>query len=124
MLVCFPTKLSTSYFFQHLITGAELDGAEMHKEISNVLRNKFNTHEFKCKFVEKELIRDESFGSNGGAKTRLMEVLYSAEKGKLPSDLKGDTFSHTFNTSVTPLERLLIEKKFMGPGWIEIYNYG
>ncbi|CAB97239.2 DNA polymerase [Caenorhabditis elegans] len=108
---------------KNLSTGEESSLAELHKEIGDVLRNKFNTHEFKCKMVEKELIRDESFGYGCGTKSPLMEVLYPAEKGKLPSDLKGDTFSNTFNTSVTPLERLLIEKKFMGPGWIELYNY-
>ncbi|KAF1762051.1 hypothetical protein GCK72_010313 [Caenorhabditis remanei] len=107
----------------NLRTGEESNLAELHKEIGDVLKNKFNTHEFKCKMVEKELIRDESFGNGGGTKTPLMEVLYPADKGKLPSDLRGNTFSHTFNTSVTPLERLLIEKKFMGPGWIELYNY-
>ncbi|CAL2036593.1 unnamed protein product [Caenorhabditis brenneri] len=107
----------------NLKTGEETSLAELHKEIGDVLKNKFHTQEFKCKMVEKELIRDESFGNGGGTKTPLMEVLYPADKGKLPSDLKGDSFSHTFNTSVSPLERLLIEKKFMGPGWIELYNY-
>ncbi|CAP32014.2 Protein CBG13184 [Caenorhabditis briggsae] len=108
---------------ENLRTGEESNLADLHKEIGEVLKNKFNTHEFKCKMVEKELIRDESFGNGGGTKTPLMEVLYPADKGKLPNDLKGDTFSHTFNTSVSPLERLLIEKKFMGPGWIDLYSY-
>uniref|UniRef100_A0A8R1HXF4 DNA polymerase alpha catalytic subunit n=1 Tax=Caenorhabditis japonica TaxID=281687 RepID=A0A8R1HXF4_CAEJA len=108
---------------RNLKSGEEITGAELHNEIRETLKNRFNTQEFKCKMVEKELIRDESFGQNGGTKTPMMEVLYPADKGKLPTDLNGNTFSHVFNTSVTPLERLLIEKKFFGPGWIELFNY-
>ncbi|CAI2349198.1 unnamed protein product [Caenorhabditis sp. 36 PRJEB53466] len=107
----------------HLMSGADVNAVDLHKEIGQIMKSKFGTNEFRCKMSEKELIRDEAFGSMGGQKVQMMEVLYPAEKGKLPADMNGNTFSHVFNTSVTPLERLLIEKKFMGPGWIDLFNY-
>uniref|UniRef100_A0A158PAC3 DNA polymerase n=1 Tax=Angiostrongylus cantonensis TaxID=6313 RepID=A0A158PAC3_ANGCA len=42
---------------------------------------------------------------------------------KLSTDLSGETFSAVFNTTSTSLERLLVEKAMMGPGWIDITNY-
>ncbi|VDM79504.1 unnamed protein product, partial [Strongylus vulgaris] len=54
---------------------------------------------------------------------KVIEVQYESSYPKLPTDLSGETFSAVFNTTTTAMERLLVEKAMMGPGWIDISNY-
>ncbi|CAG5130361.1 unnamed protein product, partial [Candidula unifasciata] len=49
-----------------------------------------------------------------------LEVRYSADRPVLPSDLKGETFSHVFGTNTSSLEHLLISRKMKGPAWLEL----
>ncbi|CAB3994881.1 DNA polymerase alpha catalytic subunit, partial [Paramuricea clavata] len=49
-----------------------------------------------------------------------LEVKYSANCPRLPSDMVGKTFSHVFGTSTSSLERLLLQRKLKGPGWLEV----
>lgn len=54
----------------------------------------------------------------------LFHALFQSNHPKLPTDLSGETFSAVFNTTATAMERLLVEKGMMGPGWLDITNYG
>ncbi|VDM56386.1 unnamed protein product [Angiostrongylus costaricensis] len=54
---------------------------------------------------------------------RAPQPMYLSSYPKLSTDLSGETFSAVFNTTTTSLERLLVEKAMMGPGWIDITNY-
>lgn len=38
----------------------------------------------------------------------------------LPSDLKGETFSHIFGTNTSCLEHFLLSRKIKGPCWLDI----
>ncbi|VDD88111.1 unnamed protein product [Enterobius vermicularis] len=46
-------------------------------------------------------------------------ILQSAHPA-LPANLKGETFTHVFNTTSTAMERLLLEAELKGPCWIEV----
>ena len=37
-------------------------------------------------------------------------------------DLCGGTFSHVFGSNTTPFERLVLDRKIMGPCWLNIEN--
>ncbi|CAD6199263.1 unnamed protein product [Caenorhabditis auriculariae] len=96
---------------------------EVFYEIKNVFEKHFSTKALKCRTAKRKLIKDTSFGASAGVETDLMEVQYESRHGKLPADLNGETFSQVFNTTTTPMERLLMELKFMGPGWIEFTDF-
>uniref|UniRef100_A0A0B7B4I6 DNA polymerase n=1 Tax=Arion vulgaris TaxID=1028688 RepID=A0A0B7B4I6_9EUPU len=49
-----------------------------------------------------------------------LEVRYSAEHPVLPSDVKGETFSHVFGTNTSSLEHLLLNRRMKGPAWLEL----
>ncbi|CAB3401796.1 unnamed protein product [Caenorhabditis bovis] len=124
---CIVRKMPRQVFFMpretNLATNEPIQDVDVFNEIRSVLKKNLNLNEFKCRPIEKRLMNDKQFGENAGEKTRLMEVQYESTHPKLPSDLTGSTFSKIFNTTTTPLEHLLIEKRFMGPGWIELFNF-
>lgn len=49
-----------------------------------------------------------------------LEIRYSADMPSLPSDLKGETFSHVFGTRTSSLELLLLNRKMKGPAWLDL----
>ncbi|XP_059138881.1 DNA polymerase alpha catalytic subunit-like [Physella acuta] len=49
-----------------------------------------------------------------------LEVRYAADLPALPSDLKGETFSHVFGTKTSSLEHLLLNQKMKGPAWLDL----
>ncbi|CAL1543599.1 unnamed protein product [Lymnaea stagnalis] len=49
-----------------------------------------------------------------------LEVRYAADLPTLPSDLKGETFSHIFGTKTSSLEHLLLNQKMKGPAWLDL----
>ncbi|GFN73923.1 DNA polymerase, partial [Plakobranchus ocellatus] len=49
-----------------------------------------------------------------------LEVRYSADLTTLPTDLKGETFSHVFGTKTSSLELLLLNRKMKGPAWLDL----
>lgn len=51
----------------------------------------------------------------------VINILFvQAEFPALPSDLKGETFSHVFGTNTSFLEHFLLSRKIKGPCWLDI----
>ncbi|KAF2153699.1 DNA polymerase alpha subunit A [Myriangium duriaei CBS 260.36] len=49
-----------------------------------------------------------------------LKLFYPYDKPTLPSDLKGETFSHIFGTNTALFEQFVLWKGIMGPCWIKI----
>ncbi|XP_053715701.1 DNA polymerase alpha catalytic subunit isoform X2 [Synchiropus splendidus] len=83
----------------------------------NQLSEKFKIMKFKSKKVEKNY----SFEiPDVPSQCEYLEVRYSADFPALPSDLKGETFSHVFGTNTSSLEHFLLSRKIKGPCWLDI----
>ncbi|KAJ1366357.1 hypothetical protein KIN20_026997 [Parelaphostrongylus tenuis] len=90
----------------------------------SVLKRHCGTASFKCRQAKKRFICDGTIsGEELGEEINVLEVQYESSYPELSCDLSGETFSAVFNTTTTSLERLLVEKAIMGPGWIDITNY-
>ncbi|VDK25164.1 unnamed protein product [Anisakis simplex] len=92
----------------------------MNNEVQTVLKQ-FGVSTVKCRPVKK------NFAYNDGIIPKTAEVLevqYASNYPKLPTDLKGNTFSHVFNMTATAMERLLMEVDMRGPSWLEVSDYG
>ncbi|KAI9268736.1 hypothetical protein BY458DRAFT_511383 [Sporodiniella umbellata] len=50
--------------------------------------------------------------------TQYIKVNYSYKDPEIPRGLTGETFQHVFGVSSSPLERFIIDRKIVGPGWI------
>jgi len=51
-----------------------------------------------------------------------LEVLYPFSKAQLPFDLQGNTFSRVFGTGTALFERFVLDRKVMGPCWLQIVD--
>ncbi|WAR28490.1 DPOLA-like protein [Mya arenaria] len=72
-------------------------------------------------FSEKKISKNYAFEIvDVPAESDYLEIRYDADGPTLPSDLKGETFSRVFGTNTSSLERLLIDRRMKGPGWIDI----
>ncbi|KAI7829018.1 DNA polymerase family B-domain-containing protein [Gamsiella multidivaricata] len=49
-----------------------------------------------------------------------LKVVYNYSLPSLPTDLKGETFSHVFGANTSALEHFIIKRNLMGPSWLEI----
>ncbi|KAE9418198.1 hypothetical protein Angca_008996, partial [Angiostrongylus cantonensis] len=106
-------------------TNEHVRDEDVYEEVKSVLKRHCGTTSFKCRQAKKKFICDRTI-TNGelGEEVSVLEVQYEGSYPKLSTDLSGETFSAVFNTTSTSLERLLVEKAMMGPGWIDITNYG
>jgi hypothetical protein len=41
-------------------------------------------------------------------------------KSDIPIDASGELYSHVFGTTATPFERLVVDRKIMGPCWLNV----
>lgn len=49
-----------------------------------------------------------------------LNLLYPYDKPALPTDSKGETFSHVFGTNTALFEQFVLDKNIMGPCWLNI----
>lgn len=49
-------------------------------------------------------------------------IQFSCIDVQLPLDLASGTFSHVLGTNTTPFERFVVDRKIMGPCWLNIKN--
>ncbi|XP_030612414.1 DNA polymerase alpha catalytic subunit isoform X3 [Archocentrus centrarchus] len=83
----------------------------------NTLSEKFKI----MKFKSKKVVKNYAFEiPDVPSQCEYLEVRYSAEFPSLPSDLKGETFSHIFGTNTSSLENFLLSRKIKGPCWLDI----
>ncbi|PIO64017.1 hypothetical protein TELCIR_14366, partial [Teladorsagia circumcincta] len=90
--------------------------------VKNIFRQVFflpRQTETKKKFVNDGTIA----GQYSEEEVKVLEVQYESNHPRLSSDLFGETFSAVFNATATAMERLLVEKAMMCPGWVVLVNY-
>ncbi|XP_061483331.1 DNA polymerase alpha catalytic subunit isoform X3 [Rhineura floridana] len=92
---------------------------DIYQEFNDRIAEKYKIMKFKSKKVEKNYAFEIP---DVPAKSDYLEVRYPAEFGRLPQDLKGETFSHVFGTNTSSLELFLMNRKIKGPSWLEIKN--
>lgn len=113
-----------SKFVRGASTNEPVKDDDVFAELKNVVKRHCGTSTFKCRQTKKRFMNDgtvvEDHSSDG---VSVIEVQYESNHPKLPTDLSGETFSAVFNTTATAMERLLVEKGMMGPGWLDITNY-
>uniref|UniRef100_A0A158R5N5 DNA polymerase n=1 Tax=Syphacia muris TaxID=451379 RepID=A0A158R5N5_9BILA len=109
-----PVKFpGTVYLFGRVINGGLSEGCCV--IVKNIWRQIFflpceqhGVNTMKCRVIISIILISRKF------------YFFQSNFPALPTDLKGRTFSHVFNTTSTALERLLIEIGMKGPCWLEI----
>uniref|UniRef100_A0A0R3RPY0 DNA polymerase n=1 Tax=Elaeophora elaphi TaxID=1147741 RepID=A0A0R3RPY0_9BILA len=94
----------------------EVDLMQVNAEVQQILKS-MGVKVVKCKPCEKK------FAYNDGVvpqSAQVLEVHYSFNDPRLPTDMSGETFSHVFNTTANAMERLLVETGMKGPSWVDI----
>lgn len=100
-------------------TGQEVKFPDVYEEFNKKIAEKNKILQFKCRKVE----RSYCFNAPGvPLVSEYLEVKYPAQYPPLPSDLKGETFSHVFGTRTSSLELLLLDRKIRGPCWLDIHE--
>ncbi|ODQ64174.1 hypothetical protein NADFUDRAFT_12632, partial [Nadsonia fulvescens var. elongata DSM 6958] len=99
-----------------LLTHETVDLADVHDEVSGIL-NQRNLKEFRSK----PCTRKYCFEIPGVPKeTEYLKVLYPYNRESLPADLEGETFSRVFGASTSLFEQFVLNRRIMGPCWLEI----
>ncbi|XP_067896670.1 DNA polymerase alpha catalytic subunit [Heterodontus francisci] len=90
---------------------------DVYQEFSEAISEKYKIMKFKSKKVERKYAFEIP---DVPENCQYLEVKYAADLPPLPSDLKGETFSHVFGTNTSSLELLLLNRKIKGPSWLEL----
>ncbi|XP_052784839.1 DNA polymerase alpha catalytic subunit-like [Mya arenaria] len=109
-----PTKMCLK---TNTDTGFEVTLMEVYSEFSEKVVEKYKIGKFKTRKISKNYAFEIV---DVPAESDYLEIRYDADGPTLPSDLKGETFSRVFGTNTSSLERLLIDRRMKGPGWIDI----
>ncbi|CAB3373058.1 Hypothetical predicted protein [Cloeon dipterum] len=98
-------------------TDEEVSVADVYKEFTSSVANKYGILEFKSRTATKSYC----FEKPGiPIEAEYLEVMYSGAKENLPQDLNGNTFSHAFGTNTSSLETFLLHRKIKGPCWLDV----
>ncbi|GMS97926.1 hypothetical protein PENTCL1PPCAC_20101, partial [Pristionchus entomophagus] len=96
---------------------------EVYNEVKDLLMNKHGVMETKCKQGKRKFINDGTV-PEAAEPVDVMEVqYYESKSARLAPAHEGATFSRVYNTTTTSMERLLVECRLKGPGWINVANY-
>ena len=90
---------------------------DVYQEFNSKVAMRFKIPEFRSKTSEKLYAFEHV---DVPAKAEYLEVQYAPRYQALPTDLRGETFSHVFGANRSSLEQLLLSRKMKGPGWIDI----
>lgn len=96
--------------------------SDVHKEIIPLLLDKYGLESLRAK-PEKKKYAFELPGIPHEAEYLKVLLPFNTPKCKssaIPSDLQGDTFKHVFGGNTTMFENFVIQRKIMGPCWLEI----
>ncbi|KAF9933576.1 DNA-directed DNA polymerase alpha catalytic subunit pol1 [Mortierella alpina] len=97
-------------------TSEEVDMADVYTEFDNI-RQAHRITSWLSKPVERKYAFDLPGIPSSG---EYLKVVYKYSLPSLPSELKGETFSHVFGTNTSALEHFIIKRNLMGPCWLEI----
>ncbi|KAL4220500.1 DNA polymerase alpha catalytic subunit [Mactra antiquata] len=98
-------------------TGFEVGLMDVYTEFNEKIVEKYRIGKFKTRKISKNYAFEIT---DVPAESDYLEIRYGADGPVLPSDIKGETFSHVFGTNTSSMERLLIDRKMKGPCWLDI----
>ncbi|KAF9100336.1 DNA-directed DNA polymerase alpha catalytic subunit pol1 [Mortierella sp. GBA35] len=97
-------------------TNIEVDMADVYTEFDSIRQ----AHKI-TSWLSKPVERKYAFELPGiPSSGEYLKVVYKYSLPSLPTDLKGETFSHVFGTNTSALEHFIIKRNLMGPCWLEI----
>ncbi|KAA8490764.1 DNA polymerase alpha catalytic subunit [Porphyridium purpureum] len=88
------------------------------QEVSHILQTECNAPRFMAKAVSRRMPFGDHDAPAGEAE--YLKVKYPYAHASLPVTKQGKTFARVFGTRTTSLERLLVKRGLMGPGWIRV----
>ncbi|KAL1650375.1 DNA-directed DNA polymerase alpha catalytic subunit pol1 [Diplodia intermedia] len=99
-----------------LDTEEEVGMGDVYEEVDGLMsRFQVNMHKIK------PCTRKYAFELPGIPKeAEYLKLLYPYTKSALPTDYKGETFSHVFGTNTSLFEQFVLWKNIMGPCWLKI----
>ncbi|XP_021372053.1 DNA polymerase alpha catalytic subunit-like [Mizuhopecten yessoensis] len=98
-------------------TGFEVGLVDVYTEFNEKIVEKHKIKKFKSKKATKQYAFEKE---EVPVESDYLEVRYAADNPVLPSDLKGETFSHVFGTKTSCLEIFLLDAKMKGPSWLDL----
>ncbi|KAF2761319.1 DNA polymeras-like protein alpha catalytic subunit [Pseudovirgaria hyperparasitica] len=97
-------------------TGEEIEMGDVYQEVDGLM-SRFRVTEHKIK----DSSRKYAFELPDIPKEAdYLKLMYPYDKAALPTDLKGETFSHVFGTNTGLFEQFVLWKNIMGPCWLKI----
>ncbi|KAG9067392.1 DNA-directed DNA polymerase alpha catalytic subunit pol1 [Linnemannia hyalina] len=97
-------------------TNVEVEMADVYTEFDSIRQSHKITS-----WLSKPVERKYAFELPGIPSTaKYLKVVYKYSLPSLPTDLKGETFSHVFGANTSALEHFIIKRNLMGPCWLEI----
>ncbi|OJD39879.1 dna polymerase alpha catalytic subunit [Diplodia corticola] len=97
-------------------TDEEVGMGDVYQEVDGLMsRFQVNMHKIK------PCTRKYAFELPGIPKeAEYLKLLYPYTKSPIPTDYKGETFSHVFGTNTSIFEQFVLWKNIMGPCWLKI----
>ncbi|KMU91309.1 DNA polymerase alpha catalytic subunit [Coccidioides immitis H538.4] len=97
-------------------TDDEIDMEDVSNEVDELMTKlRVNVHKIK------PCTRKYAFElPNIPKKAQYLKLMYPYDKPVLPTDVKGETFSHVFGTNTALFEQFVLWKNIMGPCWLKI----
>lgn len=88
------------------------------QEFACIFAPRYKLKSFECRKVAKKY----AFSADSSIPliADYVQVDYLADQSTLPSNISGQTFSHAFNTSQTPMEKIILDLKLRGPCWMKL----
>lgn len=104
----------------YLLIGKDCTYEDVQKEFTSIIAPRYKLKNFECRKVEKKY----AFSSDSSIPliADYVQVDYAADQQSLPSNIEGQTFSHIFNTSQTPMEKMILDLKLRGPCWMKLVD--
>ncbi|GMT27750.1 hypothetical protein PFISCL1PPCAC_19047, partial [Pristionchus fissidentatus] len=103
--------------------GTPFPMVDVYNEVKTLLMDTHGVNEVKCRPVKRKFINDGTVAESSEP-VDVMEVQYHESKSsRLNPSHEGTTFTRVYNATTTSMERLLVECRMKGPGWIDVANY-
>ncbi|KAI8601789.1 DNA polymerase family B-domain-containing protein [Dissophora ornata] len=97
-------------------TDVEVDMTDVYTEFDSIRQ----AHKISS-WLSKPVERKYAFDLPGiPTSAEYLKVVYKYSLPSLPTDLKGETFSHVFGANTSALEHFIVKRNLMGPCWLEI----
>lgn len=104
----------------YLLINPDCSYDDVQKEFSCIIAPRYKLKNFDCQKVTKKY----AFSSDSSTPlvADYVQVDYPADQSALPSNVSGQTFSHIFNTSQSPMEKTILHLKLRGPCWMKLFE--